>query len=109
MGPDFTVRQSGDSPVPRPTHHESISLLSPHRHCSGAFTCTAIDLILFLPFHKMLFLFLRTSSVCFQLLQSLLKYAPTTFSFSQVRDVKVTYTSRTTAIAVMDVLGHVPL
>ena len=75
MGPDFTVRQSGDSPVPCPVHHESVSLLSPHRHFSGAFTYAAIDFILLLTFHKMLFLFLCTSSVCFQLLQSLLKYA----------------------------------
>ena len=54
----------------------------------------------------MLFLFLSTSSACFQLLQSLLKYTPITFSLTSLK-VKVTCAPHTTDVAVMDVLGCV--
>ena len=81
-------------------------LLSSQGHCSDAFTYRGTYFFLLLTFHKMLFLFLSTSSACFQLLQSLLKYTPITFSLTSLK-VKVTCAPHTTDVAVMDVLGCV--
>lgn len=108
MGPDYTVKRSTGLSSFMPCVSWK-PLTSFCRHCSDALTYGASEFILFLTFHKMLFLFPWTSSICLQLLWSLLKYAPTivSLSFLQVRDI--TFISWTTDVTVIDILGHVPL